>query len=144
MPIDNLIKNYFKFSTNDEVQKFKKILDDNDALFSYVLNQTKDSIIDVDIFVHKSKLKKILASFKFRNFYIVETLLTLEDELYFTENKILEQITFNCGISRTIFINLTILVVDNKKPLNSIISNFLFDITNAYYKEKIYDLCGYE
>ena len=139
MPIDNLIKNYFKFSTNDEVQKFKKILDDNDALFSYVLNQTKDSIIDVDIYVHKSKLKNFLASFKFRNFYIVETLLTLEDELYFTENKILEQITFNCGISRTIFINLTILVVDNKKPLNSIISNFLFDITNAYYKEKIYE-----
>ena len=128
---DKLIKNYFKLS-NEDLLKFKKSLKDNDVLLSFVLNDTKDNIIDADIYVRKNKLDNFLASFKFKNFNIIDTKLTLEDEFYFHENKILQQIIINKGLTN-------ILVVDNNYSLNNIISNFLFDITIGYYKEKIYE-----
>lgn len=134
--IDNLIKNYFNLSTNDEVQKIKKLLKNSDALFSFVLNQNKDSIIDADIYVHKNNLNIFLASFDTNTSYH-HTHLTLEDELYFNENKILQEITpSSFSVIRK---NVNILVVDNNYSLNNIISKFLFNITNAYYKEKIYE-----
>ena len=134
--IDNLIKNYFNLSTNDEVQKIKKLLKNSDALFSFVLNQNKDSIIDADIYVHKNNLNIFLASYDTTTSYHT-TYLTIEVEKYFNENKILQEIT--PANFTLISKNVNILVVDNNYSLNNIISNFLFDITYAYYKEKIYE-----
>ena len=133
--LDKLIKEFFELSKEDTL-KFNKILDDNGVLFSYVLNQTKDYIIDVDIYVHKNKLKKFLASFEKFNVNIIDIKLTLEDESYLYENKILQQILFKVPYSFDK--KITILVVDDITSFDEIRSNFLFNIMNAYYDKKIY------
>lgn len=131
--IDKCIKNFFKIS-DEEVLIFKDFLKANNILLSFVLNKVKNNFEDLDIYIHKNKLNIFLAYFKFKNCYPYASFLTLEDELYFNENKILQKILFSINKTR-----INILVVDNHHLLREIIPKFLFSIMIGYYNEKIYE-----
>ena len=84
--IDKYFKKIFKLSF-DDLLKFKDILKENNILLSFVINN--NNIIDLDIYIHKNKLNIFL---DFLKMDMIDSFLTLEDELYFNKHKIIQQI----------------------------------------------------